>query len=66
MKITYTILFFTCTMLLITFSILILQLIDAKAGIFKMLLAITGVICIIICMGILLNQYLMIPPKDRK
>ncbi|MEO7317147.1 MAG: hypothetical protein ABIW47_18295 [Ginsengibacter sp.] len=65
MKITYTILFFTCTLLLITFSILVLQYIDASDGIGKILLAIGGDLCVIIIMGIVLNKYFMIPPGDR-
>lgn len=65
MKIALTILFFTCTLLLVTFSMLLLQFIDDKAGIGKILLTCAGILTVIFCLGILLNQYLMIPPKDH-
>ena len=65
MKIALTILFFTCTLLLVTFSMLLLQFIDARAGIGKILLTSAGILTVIFCLGILLNQYFMIPPKDQ-
>jgi len=65
MKIIYTILFFTDTLLLILLSFILLRMIDERVNPIKLIFMLSAIILSIVTLIFFLRRYLKIPASDN-